>query len=279
MKKLVLRNPESLTHRYNLCVLLHNSAQQILEQKERKKEQTEKSIEFLKKIQPFYDYLFKNHYARKSRDELEKCDDARRKSKRFMDKIREASENKLNYIQSHQDRFDSFLREDEEVMKRKLQGVEEKKRKIQEMKERELMEKAEKERREEAKRIEYERLAYDQMLNAEKIAEDLRRKHENEKPKAPKKPALTKRKSKKPKDDEESIGGEDREIEDQKMDNEVEHFLEQDEEEDQVFYCFYKILGFYKIWMKFFCFCMTKFGLIYFHFLQKGFRWTGRRRG
>ena len=112
MKKLVLRNPESLTHRYNLCLLLHNSAQQILEQKERKKEQTEKSIEYLKKIQPFYEYFFKNHYARKSRDDLEKCDDSRRKSKRMMDKIREASENKLNYIQSHQDRFVSFLSED-----------------------------------------------------------------------------------------------------------------------------------------------------------------------
>lgn len=59
MKKIILRNPESLVHRYNLCVLLHNIAQSILEQKDRKKEQTEKAIEYLKKIQPVYEYLLR----------------------------------------------------------------------------------------------------------------------------------------------------------------------------------------------------------------------------
>lgn len=95
-----------------------------------------------------------------------------------MERIREASENKLNYIQSHQGRFESFLKEDEELIKKKLLSVEEKKRKIQEMKEKELRDKSEKEKQEEIKRQEYERLALEQMKNAQKIAEDLREKHE-----------------------------------------------------------------------------------------------------
>ena len=213
MKKLVLRNPESLIHRYNLSVLLHNSAQTILEQKDRKKEQTERSIEFLKKIQPIYEYLFKNHYARKTREDLEKCDDSRKKTRRLMDRMREASENKLNYIQSHQDRFETFLREDEEMIKKKLLSVEEKKKKIQEMKERELHEKLEKEKKEEIQRKEYERLASEQMENAQKIAEGLREKQENQQQKRSKiqgrKLKNTSRKRKKNEENEEKSGSED----------------------------------------------------------------------
>jgi hypothetical protein len=92
-----------------------------------------------------------------------------------MERLRDKSDNKFNFIKSHQSRFEAFLREDEEQIQKKKISLDERKKFLQEMKEKELAEKRMKEEQEMELRLERERIARDEMEKAQKIAENWRK--------------------------------------------------------------------------------------------------------
>lgn len=92
-----------------------------------------------------------------------------------MEKLRDSSDNKFNFIKSHQGRFESFLKEDEEQIQRKKISLDERKKIFQELKEKELAEKRLKEEQELVLKLERERIAREEMEEAQKIADNWRK--------------------------------------------------------------------------------------------------------
>lgn len=92
-----------------------------------------------------------------------------------MERLRDSSDNKFNFIKSHQSRFENFLKEDEEQIQRKKISLDERKKIFQEMKEKELAEKKLKEEQELVLKLERERIAREEMDEAQKIADTWRK--------------------------------------------------------------------------------------------------------
>jgi len=123
-QKLILKFPDNLAYRYNLCAIYYEEAFEILRQENRQIESTKEGVKYLKIIKQQFDFLIGSNKSKMSRYMLEEVGDAKKSIDLEIERIREYANDKTYWISTNFDTFMDRLRQDEENEKKKVKVVE-----------------------------------------------------------------------------------------------------------------------------------------------------------
>jgi len=174
---LVLRFPENLIYRFNLCALLYEYAFDTTKQSSRNIEQTKEAIKYSKIILPILQHLCHNHHSRTTRLNLETAPENKKRKENLFDNMAVLADQKYYFLIANSEQFENKLREDEENEKKRNVVIEEKKKLRERMeqeklnKEKEALQK-EKEREAEERAMKYLEMAQNDEMVKKKESED-----------------------------------------------------------------------------------------------------------
>eukprot|EP00828_Plagiopyla_frontata_P044771 TRINITY_DN742_c0_g1_i2.p1 TRINITY_DN742_c0_g1~~TRINITY_DN742_c0_g1_i2.p1 ORF type:complete len:416 (+),score=53.66 TRINITY_DN742_c0_g1_i2:216-1463(+) len=168
MKLLILKSPDNLIYRYNFNVLIHNYAKYLIDQPQRQKEHTERAIVLLNSILPLYQHMYRNNEALSSRLSFE-CSEKKQLKVTMLEKMRDSSENKFNYIKSNQESFKQMLRKDEEMKREELRMQRQREKLQQQIMEKERKEKERQRQLEQEEKRKQEEIAKKNMQLAQEM--------------------------------------------------------------------------------------------------------------
>jgi len=127
-QKLILKFPDNLAYRYNLCAIYYEEAFEILKSDNRQIESTKEGVKYLKIIKQQFDFLIGSNKSKMSRYMLEEVGDAKKSIDLEIERIREYANDKTYWISTNFETFMDRLKQDEENEKKKVKVVEDQQR-------------------------------------------------------------------------------------------------------------------------------------------------------